>query len=485
MLLGLSVKPIYALDNFFFWRNQGASTPSSHGLAELTRALNSIVNEETSAQVAVYVKSMKYGDELYKRNANRPLIPASTMKILTAEAALIFLGQDFRFATRLYTDSPTVDNGILQGNLYVVLSGDPTLTFFDLADMMQVLQAQQVYGVKGNVYIDSTAYDQSFYGPGWQYEDKSYCYAAPISAGIINHNCFAFKVTPAKKIGSPAQIVTYNKYFYPTIHNTVMTVNARKTKACALRLARDPNSSAINLDGCMPSGQLAWGVSYVVTDVPSYDQALITKLLQQFNIRVYGTVTFKKAPTHLTLVAEHTSRPLRLLINDMLKKSDNIIAGALFKKIGQIYNNSPGSWENSSIAVSQILARNARLNIAGLRILDGSGLSPSNLTTPAQMMQVLDYAYHSNDTSLAFIAALPIAGVDGTLKHRLTNIARKVRAKTGTISGVVSLAGFVVTADKEPLAFVVMINGDRGLGWRYRGLEDRIATALAQFHRVT
>jgi D-alanyl-D-alanine carboxypeptidase/D-alanyl-D-alanine-endopeptidase (penicillin-binding protein 4) len=119
-----------------------------------------------------------------------------------------------------------------------------------------------------------------------------------------------------------------------------------------------------------------------------------------------------------------------------------------------------------------------------MRILDGSGLSAENLTTPSQMMQVLDFAYHHYGTSYEFISSLPIAGVDGTLKHRMGNIARKVRAKTGTISGVVSLAGYVVSGDKEPLAFVIMINGSKGMGWRYKSLEDRIATALTKYKRT-
>src|SRR5262249_31002082 len=153
------------------------------------------------------------------------------------------------------------------------------------------------------------------------------------------------------------------------------------------------------------------------------------------------------------------------LINEMLKKSDNVIAGAIFKKLGQLYTHRPGSWENGSLAVSEILSKRAGVDTTGLRILDGSGLSPDNLAKPAQMMQVLNFAYHHDLTSDPFISALPIAGIDGTLKHRMGNIARKVRAKTGTISGVVSLAGYATSADKEPLAFVIIINGTRGMAW--------------------
>lgn len=471
-------------NRFYFWRHADELPTSVTGTHQLINALNNVINSDSSAAIAVYVKSMKYGDELYARNIHNPLIPASTLKIFTAEAALLYLGSNYRFSTDILTDAPNINNGVLQGNLYVVLSGDPTLTYSDLSELMQIVHDQGIESISGNVYIDNSAYDQNFYGPGWEWEDKNYCYAAPISASIVNHNCYAFTVTPGKKQGNPANIVTSSKYFYPNIHNTVTTrVKRAKAHNCSLRLTKNEAKGGINIDGCMPSGKYAWGVSYVVTDVPDYTRSLVVNLLHQTGIKLTGHVIFRSAPKDLKSLATHTSRPLSLLVQEMLKKSDNIIAGALFKKLGQKFTNRQGSWENGSIAVSQILSRTAGVKLNGLRLLDGSGLSPSNLTTPAQMMQILNFAFHHPNTSYEFISALPIAGVDGTLKHRMSNITRKVRAKTGTISGVVSLAGYVISAEREPLAFVIMINGNRGGGWKYRMMEDKIATLLTRYRR--
>lgn len=453
-----------------------------YGTPQLMNELSNIINNNRSgADVAVYVKSMHYGDALYSRNVTLPMTPASTMKVLTAEAALIFLGPDYRFSTQLLTDAKEVKNGVLQGNLYVVLSGDPTLTYYDLADLLEALKNQQIQAISGNVYIDNTAYDQRFYGPGWNGKDKNYCYGAPISASIINHNCLSFSVSPSKVSGGAAKVSTSAKYFYPTIRNSVITKSYR-TNACSLKLSTERNST-ISIDGCMGKGRYSWGISYVVTDIPEYNRALFKNVLNQLGVQVYGSVTFGSAPYNLSLVNTHSSQPLRLLIKDMLKKSDNVIAGALFKKIGQLYSRRPGSWENGSVAVSQILTKRAGVNISGMRILDGSGLSPDNLTTPQQLMQVLEYAYRASTIREDFITALPIAGVDGTLKRRMGNIARKIRAKTGTISGVVSLAGYATSADKETLGFVIMINGSKGLSWRYRAMEDKIATALTRYRR--
>lgn len=460
----------------------GAIAPVVYGRDQLASHLNSFINDNnTYADIGVYVKSMRNGESLYTRNIYQPLTPASTLKVLTAEAALLFLKPEYRFPTQLLTDATSIKDGVLQGNLYIVLSGDPSLTYNDLIDLMLNLKTHNIHSISGNVYIDNTAYDQTFYGPDWVSKDKNYCYGAPISASIINHNCLPFRVTPAKVPGQAAQVETSPNFFYPVIKNAVVTKPYR-TRACSVHLSSDL-SSGIAIDGCMPKGKDAWGVSYVVTDVPEYIRALFKTLLKQLPISVNGTVTFGNVPKNPSMIAYHASEPLTELISEMLKKSDNIIAGALFKKVGQLYTRRPGSWENGSFAVSQILSKHAGVNTSGSRILDGSGLSPSNLTTPSQMMQVLDFAYHHGPTNDAFISALPIAGVDGTLKHRMSNIARKVRAKTGTISGVVALVGYVVSADKEILAFVIMVNGNKGLTWKYKEMEDNIATALTRYRR--
>src|SRR3990167_6187029 len=194
-----------------------------YGMAQLNNELNRLIQTNLSnADISVYVRSMKYGDMLYARNIHRLLIPASTLKIFTAEAALLYLGPDYRFSTQLLTDAKSIKNGVLQGNLYVVLNGDPSLTYYDLADLLLNLRSQQIQAIAGNVYIDNTAYDQSFYGPGWIWKDKSYCYAAPISASIINHNCLSFKVAPSKTPGKAAEVVKFPKYFYPSIRNGVV-----------------------------------------------------------------------------------------------------------------------------------------------------------------------------------------------------------------------------------------------------------------------
>ncbi len=461
-----------------------ASGEPIYGTQNLVDELNRLVRDiDPGASVGIQIKSMKHGDILYTHNETRLLTPASIFKILTAEAALTYLGPDYKFETRLVTNAKSTANGTIQGDVYLVNSGDPTLTYYDLTDLMVALKSQQIQGIDGNAYVDNTAYDQDNLGPGWLASDMHYCYAAPINASIINHNCISIGITPAKAAGYRAIVIQNPRYFYAGINNSVMTKQAG-AHACHLSLTSTENN-VITIDGCMPKGRYSRGGSVVVNNILKYDESLLQNSFNRFGIHLTGNVSAKTAPANLTVLATHESKPLHLLINEMLKKSDNIIAGSLFKKLGELYFNQPGSWSNGGMAVKLILAKQAAVNTADMRAADGSGLSRNNQITAAQMIQVLDYAYHNYATNYEFISALPIAGIDGTLKYRLKNVARKIRAKTGTKSkeGVVALAGYAVSRDHEPIAFVIIVNGHYGNTWRYREMTDEMVTALTRYTR--
>jgi D-alanyl-D-alanine carboxypeptidase/D-alanyl-D-alanine-endopeptidase (penicillin-binding protein 4) len=459
-----------------------SKTYSINGADALMAELNSIVKSiDGIALVGVDIKSMKYGDTLYTKNEQKIFTPASIMKIMTAEAALIYLGSDYKFPTTLLTDAQGMNEGVINGNVYLVHSGDPTLTYNDLTDLMATLRSQQIQGIAGNVYIDNTAYDQSNYGPGWEWDDKRSCFAAPINASIINHNCLSLQIAPGSSPGRAANIIESPRYYYAAISNAVMTKQAH-TRTCYVQLGIN-NNNMISLSGCIPKGKTVWGLSTTISDVMEYNKSLMQSLFKRYAIRVNGNVKAGTAPPNLSAIATHQSKPLNVLIKEMLKMSDNIIAGSLFKKMGEYYTRQPGSWERGGQAVKKILSDKASVNTAQLDVIDGSGLSRDNKVKPVQMMQVLDYAFHDASTSYEFISSLPIAGVDGTLKHRLYNVAGRARAKTGTMQGVVSLAGYVVNKDKEPIAFVIIVNGHNGNIWKYREMEDKIVTALANYTR--
>lgn len=461
--------------------HQAVAPTPIYGAENLRAEINRIIQSvDPYAQVGIQIKSMKNGELVYSRNEHQLFVPASILKILTAQAALIYLGPDYKFSTRLVTDAKDISNGVINGNVYLINSGDPTLTFYDMNDLMVTLKSQQIQQINGNVYIDNSAYDQVNYGPGWIWKDKRFCFAAPISASIINHNCLTFSVLPNKSVGRPANIVGNSRFYYYGIQNDVIT-KSHYSKSCYIRLVNNADGS-ISVSGCMPKGR-AQGVTAVINDVMEYNKAMMRDLFKMSGIRVNGVVTSGVAPNDAQVMASHQSKPLHQLINKMLKVSDNIIAGSLFKKMGELFTKQPGSWQNGSTAVSRILSQHAGIDTHRMNVLDGSGLSRDNRVTPAQMMQLLDFAYHHYETNYEFISSLPVGGVDGTLKYRMRNIAWKVRAKTGSMSGVTALAGYVVSKQKEPYAFVMIVNGRNGMGWKYKEMEDKVVTTLSKYSR--
>ncbi len=448
----------------------------------LTQEINRLIaNVSPNLNVGVIVKSMRQDDVMYTRDDKNTYVPASILKIFTAESALLYLGSDYRFSTVFATDAKSTDQGVVNGNVYLVHSGDPSLTYYGLVELMEGLKAKHIQQINGNVYIDTSAYDQEIYGPGWVSSDTQFCYAAPISASIINHNCMVLQVSPSKAVGGRANIIQDGNFTLTGVENEVVT-KPRGTRSCTIRLGTD-DEKGITVSGCMPKGHYSRGVSSVVTNIVHYNRSLIKRLFQSYGIQIKGDILPGTAANKLPVLAQHNSKPLRDLISDMLKKSDNIIAGSLFKKMGEVYSQQPGSWQNGSLAVKQILRQKMGVDTSHMTVLDGSGLSRDNQISPNQMMQVLDFAYHNNVTNSDFLSALPIAGIDGTLKHRMKNIKWKVRAKTGTMSGVVALAGYAMSKNKEPLAFVIIINGRMGMGWKYKEMENNIMTVLTNYSR--
>jgi D-alanyl-D-alanine carboxypeptidase/D-alanyl-D-alanine-endopeptidase (penicillin-binding protein 4) len=391
------------------------------------------------------------------------------MKILTAEGALLLLGKDYRFDTKLLADSNTINNGKLVGNVYLVQSGDPVLTYKNVQQLIAHLKNKKITTINGNFYIDDSSFDKSYFAPGWVQEDLRHCYGAPISASIIDHNCLAWHFLPKHNLIKRRAVAHAARY--------------ARGKQTAIKIADKSGKYSTNKQKTTSNMSIKQLLRHNSVDgVLTYNSKLITKICRELGVKVTGQVMYGKAPHSLITIAVHQSPPVKSLVMAMLKQSDNVIAGALFKKLGQVYTNKTGTWERGSIAVKQLLVSQVGVTVKGLQMIDGSGLSWFNKITPRQMMQILEFNYHNQRIKTTFLNSLSIAGRDGTLKNRLQNIATKVRAKTGSMYGVVSLAGYVWTKNHEPLAFVVIINNN-GPKSLYRDLIDRIVRLLAAYHR--
>ncbi len=211
---------------------------------------------------------------------------------------------------------------------------------------------------------------------------------------------------------------------------------------------------------------------------------LLKTILMQKGINIGGQVTTGKVPSDARSIVKHLSPPLADIIKLMNKPSDNWIAEMLFKAIGAEVKGEPGTWKKGRETVDEFLGEIMK-ELPAHRFVDGSGLSRYNLLNAELLTKLLIYMYHNFELMPEYMASLPIAGVDGTLKNRMQGMyAEKVlRAKTGTLSGVSALSGYTKTADGEVFAFGILISHYVGSATTARGIQDKIGDFITQFSR--
>ncbi|AOP41881.2 serine-type D-Ala-D-Ala carboxypeptidase [Edwardsiella piscicida] len=389
-------------------------------------------------------------------------LPASTQKVITALAALLQLGPDFRFNTTFETRGQ-ISAGALNGDLIVRFDGDPTLRRQNIRNMVAALKKQGVTRISGDILIDTSVFASHDKAPGWPWNDLTQCFSAPPAAAIVDRNCFSISLYSAPKAGDRA-FIRVASYYPVHMFSEVKTLARGSAEAPYCELDVVPGElNRYTLTGCLTQRADPPPLAFAVQDGAAYAGAIVKDELQQANIDIAGHLRRETQVTPQgTILAQTQSAPPHDLLRVMLKKSDNMIADTVFRTIGHSYFNVPGTWRAGSDAVRQILRKKAGVNLGNSVVVDGSGLSRHNLISPATMMEVLQYIAQ-NDSHLNFISMLPLAGYDGTLQYRgglhEAGVDGKVSAKTGSLQGVYNLAGFITTASGQRMAFVQYLSG--------------------------
>ncbi len=432
----------------------------------------------------IIVQSMRSGKVLYQRHGDYHFLPASALKLFTAVAALEYLKPNFRYDTKLLTDNAQVKQHTLKGNVWFHFSGDPTLKRRDLHRMIHSLKRKGINRIQGHVYVDVSAFDNVPYPPGWIWDDLSYAYAAPTSALVLNKNKFILALTPNKKAGGAVTLSTYHMPSHFAQFNNQLT-STSNTKDCPVAIYSQGHNR-YTLRGCVQQKAKRQNRLLAITDPVLFGRQWIKHELKKAGIRYPDTITEKRAPKQTALLRLHRSKPLDALATTMLKKSDNLIADAFLKTLGEHYYKTAGTWQNGVKAEKKILAPLTGINFKHTLITDGAGLSRYNLITPMQLAKLLNFAYHDLQIEPELLAAMPIAGKDGTLQYRMRELKppRNVRGKTGSMNGVSSLAGYLTTTHKDVLSYVILMNNFVGKVKYFRKIEDQICLALTGQKRL-
>lgn len=423
-----------------------------------------------------YVQSMTNNRVLFAKNAKHLFTPASIMKILPAVASLKYLGPDYRFPTRLaVTAKPK--RGVINGDVYIIFSGDPDFTSSDLSKLVKKLKQKGVTRINGHVYLDNHAYDTHYHPPGRVVDDTAYYYSAPISTISIDQNNFAMRIRPGTKLGAKAKLEPLLPNGIVTLDNHVLTA----PHSSIIKIYAKPNNHYY-LQGKLSQKTKQISRRMALTNPVPLAARLVATDLKENGIPFTGRVNVKTAPSkQLYTLSEHYSKPLKTLVKQMLTDSDNHIADSLVKKLGERYYKTQGTWDNGVKAMETILHQYTGVNFKKNHFTDGSGLSRYDLITPEQIGKILAFAYKDKAIYKYFYAALPVAGKTGTLAWRMKNHprARFIRAKTGSMGGVTSLAGYAKSRSGHTRAFVFMTNGYVDKRKVHSKLEDKLATQLA------
>ena len=451
----------------------------------LNESLNRLIAPfSKSTSVGVVVQSMQTQDTLFSYNPDQRFSPASVQKLYTAVAALAYFPKDFVFKTAALS-SAKIKNGVLSGNVYFKFSGDPSFTSDNLLRLIYQLKAKGIKKIQGNIYIDNTAFDTISVGPGWMADDLSYAFAAPLSAVIIDKNSFNLKIYPGVKENSRPKLVNDIPIRFASFNNQLQTKN-KFSKNCPILIYYRSNNRYL-LKGCAFKRKGYWLRTLSIQNPVQFAKLLIAKDFKSSGIVVSANVLVKKTPKTANILVEHKSLVLLNLVVEMLKESDNLIADALLKTLGAQYYHQPGSWQNGVKALEAILEKQAGIDFKNILLVDGAGLSRYNLSSPAQISKLLYFAYQRESIRKDLLTALPIGGLDGTLKYRFTKkpYKRNVIAKTGTMAGVTSLAGYVKVGRNKFLSCVVLINGFVGKVKPYSNLENSICRELIDHYKKT
>lgn len=434
----------------------------------------------------IAVQSLRTGERLFEHNPRTLLVPGSVMKVVTAAAVGAAVGWDHTFTTTVEAVG-AIDAGTLNGDLVLRGGGDPSTLGdggTDLASAIRdALAARGVSRITGRVVGDDSAAEEPRPGLAWSWDDLGTASGAISGALNATENVTRIIVRPGTAPGQPATVE-------PPADDLAMLIVNRSTTGAAgspqtLWAERRPGEAGLAIEG-----SLAHETRPVILTVAVGNPTLWTARLVRSRLIATGVVVdgdavdvddLREVPASGEVLVAVPSRPLAAIVTPMLKRSINMYADALLR----LATGKDGPRETPA-ALAAVGRRLREWGVAedAATIVDGSALSRRNLLSAEALVAVLAHERDGVNAS-PLLQALPVAGVDGTLAERMkgTPAGGNVRAKTGTMTGVRSLAGYVTTRDGEPLAFAVVVNNYEGAAPVAVTAIDMIAVRLAGFSR--
>lgn len=415
---------------------------------------NSKINRSA---VSVSVKNLDTGAVVYKRNDKKPMIPASTLKVVTYSVSLKELGDDYEFRTALYKNT---DN-----ELVLKLGADPFLKSQDLKTLFRTAKEKNITEPKV-VKIDDTILDKNEWGEGWQWDDDLNPLMPKFSAYNIDENLLKISVIPTRK-DAPAEIKT--NVFYPT---TFMNYVVSEPNDNKVKISRN---NSISPDVLTVEGHVSTKEDvFIPINYPKrYFIFRLEDAIKNAKIDYYQPFVNAKIQDKNIYLVDEVKNPIENATSEVMLNSNNMVAETVFKLAGGHYAKTSGSAEDGAKMVKKY-CNTIGVNAEDVRIVDGSGVSKNNLVTADFMTEFL---IGQNKNFENFREIFAISG-EGTLKNRMLYFGDKLRAKTGTLSDVSAITGFIKTMSGKTYAFDIMINDAKSSPSDKKMLEEYILRAI-------
>ena len=439
----------------------------------------------------VVVKSLDSGKVLYALNARKLMMPASNMKIVTLAAAAEALGWDYRFKTTLETTAD-VENGVLKGDLIVRGGGDPTINARDkraaavFDEWAAALKSAGINRIEGGIVGDSSAFERRGLGQGWSWDYLEAGYAAPSSALEFNENIAALSIRPGEKAGDEAALELPPGTGVGLVRRVVTGEAGSRT---VINIERRTDGAWLDVSGSIAADAQPTTREVAVADPELYFAHSFLLALVERGVPVRGLpkgmpdVRNQLAPLPRRVLVESQSPPLRAIATTMMKVSQNLYAETLLKAIGAA-GGATGT-AGAGRAASEKIFEAWGIHRGSYVQADGSGLSRYDFVTAEMIVTLLERMRKDQKHHDAFVATLPIAGKDGTISTRMRNTRAEGNAvaKTGSISNVRALSGYVRTQDGETLVFSILANSFTIPAATVNWIADLAVETLANYSR--
>lgn len=461
----------------------GATTPPTGVAAALA-----LLPEDpifSRAAVSLQVVDAGTGKEVWAWGDDKPLRPASTMKLVTTATALRTLGPTYKFPTWLMSDAELAGTGELKGDLYVKGQGDPTMVVERMWRMLTDLRLHGVRVVDGDVVFDDTYYADTTDIPGWDNDDDKQdgpTYAAPLGALSINYNIASITVRSGATVGAPVIVETDTPSAAVVVDNRMITGAARSRTTVHMDRKLDPTGkiATYTLTGSWNIDREPETWRKTVADPLTNYMGAFQSLAKQVGIQVKGSFRAGVTPKAAKVLYRYDSPTLSTILADMNKLSQNYIAETVLRTVGAETRGLPGT---TAKGVESVVNYLDSLGVPkdAYTLVNGSGLSHDVRLRPSALDRVLVDMWNSPEVGPEFVYSLSVGGRDGTLRSRFKDdgMEGRVRGKTGTLNGVTCLAGYVSAADGHTYAFTFFVNEVDGALSKGKRAHDKLVRTLA------